>query len=83
MDNIHTNKTHQTFTLFIEVFKRFAAIVPGGKRSAVVAMLLESEASRCKQALARACDAVNVNAELITIEADFQALEDTVSICQD
>jgi len=79
MNNIRANKVRQTFTLPIEVFKRFAALVPEGKRSSIVASLLESETVRREQALARACDAANADAELRSLETDFQALEDTVS----
>jgi len=79
MNNIRTNKTRQTFTLPVEVFKRFAALVPEGKRSAVIATLIESEIFQREQALARACDAANADAELAAIETDFQRLEDTVA----
>ena len=79
MNNIRTNKIRQTFTLPEDVFRRFAAIVPEGKRSAIVAMLIEREARRREQALARACDAANSDAGLTALEEDFQSLEDTTS----
>ena len=79
MNNIRTNKTRQTFTLPVEVFKRFAALVPEGTRSSVVSTLLDAEAARREKALAGACDVANADAELLAIEKDFQALEDTVS----
>lgn len=79
MNNIRTNKIRQTFTLPKETFRRFAALVPEGKRSAVIAKLIEDEASRRERGLAQACDAANRDANLAALEADFQALEDTVS----
>lgn len=78
MNTIRTNKIRQTFTLPEDVFRRFSALVPEGQRSAVVALLIEREARRREQALARACDAANESAGLAALEAEFQSLEDTV-----
>jgi hypothetical protein len=78
MNNIRTKKTRQTFTLPEDTFLRFASVVPEGKRSSTVARLLEEEAKRQEDVLARACQAANKNTGLHKLEKDFQALEDTV-----
>lgn len=71
-------KTRQTFTVPEDIFQRFAAVVPSRTRSAIVSKLLEAEAKRRERMLAVACDTANANAGLTELEADFQALEDTV-----
>jgi hypothetical protein len=73
------NKIRQTFTFPEEVFRRFAALVPGGQRSAVIAKLLDEECRRREENLAKACNAANRDAQLLELEQDFQKLEDTVS----
>lgn len=82
MNNIHTKRTkriRQTFTLPDEVFRRFASLVPGGQRSAVISALLEEETRKRELALERACEAANKDAHLLEVEQDFQSLENTVS----
>jgi len=79
MNSIRSKKVRQTFTLPEAVFERFASLVPEGKRSALVAELLEQEAARREKALVEACLAANQDIELTTVERDFQALEDTVT----
>lgn len=79
MNRLRANKIRQTFTLPAEVFQRFSALVPEGMRSAVIASLIEQEASRREQALASACEAANEQAGLVALQEDLQALEDTVS----
>jgi len=71
-------KTRQTFTVPDDVFRRFAALVPSRKRSAIVSTLLDQEARRRETELARACDSANADAGLAKLEAEFQDLEDTV-----
>jgi hypothetical protein len=78
MNSIRMKRTRQTFTLPEDVFRRFAALVPGGQRSAVIAMLLEKETSRREQSLIQACEAANKESCLTQLEQDFQALEDTI-----
>jgi len=72
-------KTRQTFTVPEDIFQRFAAVVPSRNRSAIVSKLLDEEASRRESTLAAACDAANKSAGLAELEAEFQALENTVS----
>ena len=72
-------KTRQTFTVPEEIFQRFAAVVPSRTRSALVSKLLEEETRRRESMLADACDAANANSALTELEADFQALESTIS----
>jgi hypothetical protein len=71
-------KTRQTFTVPEDIFQRFAAVVPSRMRSALVAKLLEEEAMRRETIIAAACDAANASSDLIELEAEFQALENTV-----
>ena len=78
MNSIRTKKTRQTFTLPEDIFHRFATVIPEGQRSAIVASLLEKETKRREDGLARACQAANKRADLLKVEDDFQALEDTI-----
>jgi hypothetical protein len=78
MYSIRTKKTRQTFTIPEDTFRRFASVVPEGQRSALVAGLLEQEAKRREDNLARACQSANKNAGLLELENDLRALEDTV-----
>ncbi len=78
MNNIRMNRIRQTFTFPEDIFRRFAALVPGGQRSAVISILLEEECKRREESLAKACDAANRDARLLELEQDFQSLEDTV-----
>ena len=78
MNNIRSKKIRQTFTLPEAVFLRFASVVPEGKRSALVAELLDQEALRREKALVESCLSANQDAALSELEADFEALEDTV-----
>lgn len=79
MNDMSMKKTRQTFTVPEDIFQRFAAVVPSRTRSAIVSQLLEEEARRREMTLAAACDAANADAGLTELEADFQALEDTVT----
>jgi hypothetical protein len=79
MHNIRTYKIRQTFTLPENVFRRFVNLVPEGQRSAIISTLLEAEIARREKNLIHACDAVNKNNELATLESDFQDLEDTIA----
>ncbi|MBI4534301.1 MAG: hypothetical protein HY711_10195 [Candidatus Melainabacteria bacterium] len=72
-------KIRLTFTVPEDIFQRFATVVPSRTRSAIVSTLLEEEAKRREMTLAAACDAANADAGLAELEADFQALENTVS----
>ena len=79
MNNLRAKKVRQTFTLPESVFQRFASVVPEGKRSALVAELLEQEALRRENAMVEACRLANQDAELAALESDFQNLGDTVT----
>ena len=79
MKEIRAKKIRQTFTLPEKTFQRFASIVPEGKRSALIAQLLEDETLRREKLLIEACQAANRDSALEAIEVDFQALNDPIS----
>lgn len=79
MNSVRSKKVRQTFTLPESVFQRFASVVPEGKRSALVAELLEQETLRREKSLAEACRLANQDADLAELEGDFQVLGDSVS----
>lgn len=62
-----------------DIFERFAAVVPEGQRSALVSKLIEIEAEKRELLVAEACNRANKDISLMELEADFQALPETLS----
>jgi hypothetical protein len=58
--------------------ERFLSAVPESRLSEVVAEMMRVEADRREAALIAACDFVNADPEMAALEADFQALPDTM-----
>jgi hypothetical protein len=71
-------ETRATFTIPTATLERFRSSVPEGRQSEVVAQMLEAEAERREAVLIAACDTVNSDPEMAAIEADFDALPDTL-----
>jgi hypothetical protein len=67
-----------TLSLPDELARRFLAAVPGRKRSAVVARLLEDELRRHEQDLERACRAANRDKELASETSEWQGIDEAL-----
>ncbi len=78
MNSTRTKRVRATFTVPEETFRQFVQYVPERQRSRIIAELMESEIRRRDAELAAACDIVNADPEMAALEADFQALPDTM-----
>ena len=68
-----------TFTLPESLASSFTRCVPARHRSRYVADALERRLADAEQRLIRSCEAANSDAEVMTIEHEFDALSDPVA----
>jgi len=78
METTLADEAQATFTVPRRTLERFLSAVPENRVGEVVAGLMRAEADRREAALIAACEIVNADPEMVALEADFQALPDTM-----
>jgi hypothetical protein len=78
MESTLTEEAQATFTVPRQTLERFLSAVPENRLGEVVAEMMRAEADRREAALIAACETVNADPEMAALEADFQALPDTM-----